>query len=736
MKKIFCLLALAFIGAAQAHSQTETVIWEGTDGATDYIYNSNGDKSGGFESSGDSYYFNTGDWNYTMLLTADAFSTKGVTLAEGGQIVISINYYNSDGSSQLKIFGSNTSDDAAFYTNWNFKDDKYTIELTADYVSQISKSGLSVQGKYLNWNKITYIAPTDPYADVSDDIKPYLIDDNGDWLDFTKLAGEAKVETWDVATNGVSIAYDKFESLTQADAIRVIVAGTGYDAFACLKIKNDNDDALIQGSDKFTIKGWVYYDIPVGSDENGLKSALGGNALYIGGYNHTIKGVYAIRNAENAIEQWPAIDESTAVATATPEDGKVDASVLKNAGTLTANYIVRLKGTGSGAVKVVDPQDESISWIVNYDDGERYSRRAYLNDEGIYDFPLSDYLSKWEEDEKPATGAGMSGMINRLKDYGMKIVAENGTSITEVLLLYAPVASLVKGLALYEREFSTDYFKPVSLPYELSNATATDVFGEEIRRLDPTAKVKYSESDNTSHNKIVFYFKKIDDYADHDFHANCPYVIKVGSDKQPADGKTYRIPVTASVRDYFSYTFKSSEFEYVDYDNEAYSDGKAQQERIQNILSKTSDDGTLTNYMSFTSTAPVLNYYTDDSGNLETIGEVSDRMPMPLYSYYFYQGKIYPSLKDRNIVLGLAYVSLTDDLRKLNANSSDDDNTAKAVFDDEEESQSTGIRELETDRTSTGTAGIYDLQGRRVAADTSSLQRGIYIINGKKYLKP
>jgi|GEM_PF-1604218 len=738
MKKILCLLALIGLGAAQAHSQT--VIWEGSDGATDYIYNSNGDnKSGGFESSGDSYYFNTGDWAYTMWLSADAFSTKGATLAEGGQIVISINYCNTDGSSQLKIYGSNSSDDAAFYTNWSFNASDYTIDLTADRVSQINTSGLSIQGKYLNWNKITYIAPADPYEGISDDIKPYLTDDNGAWLDFTQLAGEATVKTWDVETNGVNIDYDKIKDLTATDVIRVIVANTSYDAFACLKIRNSNDDALIQGSDKFTIKGWVYYDIPVGADDNGLKSALGGSALYIGGYNHTIKGVYAIHNAENALAQWPAIDESAAVATATPKDGIVDASALKNAGTLTANYIVRLKGSGSGAVKVIDPQDESISWIVNYDAGDRYSRNAYLHD-GYYDFPLSDYLSKWTSDTQPTAGAGMSGMINRLKDYGMKIVTEDGTSITEVLLLHAPVGSLIKGLAIYEREFSTDYFKPVSLPYELSNETAKSIFGEEIRRLDPTAKAKYSENGNAQHNKIVFYFNKIDTYTDHDFHANCPYVVKVDAAHQPEDGKTYRIPVSAAVRDYFSYTFKSSQFEYEGYDNAAYSSGAAQKERIQNILGQTSDDGTLTNYMSFTSTAPVLNYYTDDNGNLETIGEVSDRMPMPLYSYYFYLGKIYPSLKERNIVFGLAYVSLTEALRTLNSGSSDttDNSATQAVFDDEDDTQTTGISltDTATAPSTSAPAAIYDLQGRRIATPAASLSRGFYIINGKKYLKP
>ena len=152
--------------------------------------------------------------------------------------------------------------------------------------------------------------------------------------------------------------------------------------------------------------------------------------------------------------------------------------------------------------------------------------------------------------------------------------------------------------------------------------------------------------------------------------------------------------------------------------------------------------------MLFISTAPVIKMKTSSVGEVEVITGVDDYTKLNTYNgsgkcdYYFYKGVLYPNEQDRSIKSGLAYIQLTENLKKVfdNPKVVSGETQAKSgafysfVLDDD--NTVTGISSLPAcNPRRANVNGVYNLNGQRVTASADELQHlpaGIYIVNGHK----
>ena len=322
-----------------------------------------------------------------------------------------------------------------------------------------------------------------------------------------------------------------------------------------------------------------------------------------------------------------------------------------------------------------------------------------------------------------------TGMMWQIQRNGI-LVSGQKVQINWVSIIPTQVAKYVSGYAVINHKLSANYYKPISLSYNMDDQeTMKKVFGtDNIYELGTTEVKKQQNATKGYDYYIYIHFKKATS-----IRANYPYIIKLDNSDQST---FYYDGVKANTRDYTTYTFYTPAFTYAsDFTDKEKSS-------FENYLKD--------QQMLFISTAPVIKMKTSSVGDVEVITGVDDYTQLNTYNssnggtgdYYFYQGALYPNEKDRSIKSGLAFIQLTPNLKKVFDNPSVVFGTTQAkssacyslVFDDD--NATTGINAIQTHAQGRAThQGVYNLNGQRVAASADELQHlpaGIYIVNGHK----
>lgn len=720
LKTIFTLLVLACM-CMQAKAETTTITsldWWTTDGVQT-------------------------SWDDEIFVNADQ-------LNEGDQVTIT---FNCEAGKYLQIFSSEGDNKVTNYTietgtePWTYNkyssavyNEKYYITID----TRTAQYGLTIKGGATIYSITRFNAGS---TDCLPTDKPFI-----------KIAGGMYIRNW----------YDTFLKIESSnleghvgDILRVVTKETGDDAYAF--IKNSNWDAVVSGSDKFSIAGWKYYDITINQDLIDKVSVEGSEDnpyIIFGGYNHIVQGVYIIDIIENgsSADSWSDIENNSNMVYATKnspftnwssESGwssyLIEGSFFANIPQNTMNNIVRVYYTGAagGQMSATDKVTDA-SFLVSRSSetiGEKTYDLCYHNfinltdGEGFIDFPISDVATKFTDYRTPYEE--ITGELWKLQHNGMLINAVN-CNITKVEIRSSLAAKTISGQAVYTHKLSGQIWKPISLPYNLTLDKVTEAFGEQVCDLRTTG-ISYKEETEGSIYKrsvgIEINYKKVgkdDDNAGrtNDYlaiKANYPYIVKLPTDDYGDITREFTFNVNADVRDYQTFTFRVSDF-----DTSKITDNDFKAE----IEEKLNDQ-----YFDFVSTAPVIEYTVNNVETVEIVQSVSQRTVLPGNAFYFYQGKLYQNTNIyTQINSGLAYIQVSDGLFDLNSSETyPTSGNAKSMsisfsFDDEEET-ATGINNIETSRKNISATGVYNLSGVRMADDiNANLPSGMYIVNGKKYI--
>lgn len=194
MKKILGLWMLCWICISASAIEEKTEVWKAAAaGSSGNSYVSgwrnadNGDGSDAFQGSDGNYYFNTGaalswSWDRYMKILPSSFS--GLSLSEGDQLVISLNYSQANSEISLRTPNGN-----ALFANCDVltsgaaNSSSYSFTLTSSAIASIQSNGLLIGGYNLNWNEVC-IAPGD-YKEPEINHELYTTD--GFHTDGTKL---------------------------------------------------------------------------------------------------------------------------------------------------------------------------------------------------------------------------------------------------------------------------------------------------------------------------------------------------------------------------------------------------------------------------------------------------------------------------------------------------------------------------------------------------------------------
>lgn len=716
LKTIFTLLVLACM-CMQAKAETTTITsldWWTTDG----VQTSNTDE---------------------IFVNADL-------LNEGDQVTITFNceaggalqIYSNEGEGKVTNYTTGTGTEPWTYNEYSSAvyNEKYYITIdtrTANY-------GLTIKGGATIYSITSINAGSTDCLPTGKEV--------------TKIASGMYIKNW----------YDTFLKIESSnldghvgDILRVVTTGTGDDAYAF--IKNSNWDAVVSGSDKFSIAGWKYYDITINQDlinKLSVDGTEGTPYLILGGYNHTVQGVYIIENGENA-DSWSTIEgRNNMVYTATNSGTLIEwsdewssylieGSFFANIPQNTMNNIVRVYYTdANGGQMSANDQMTGAKFIVSRSSEEinghtyKLCYHDYINlsdSEGYIDFPISDVATKFSNYRTPSEE--ITGELWKLQHNGMSINAIN-CKVTKVEIRSSLAAKTISGQAVYTHKLSDQIWKPISLPYNLTLDKVKAAFGEQVCDLRTTG-ISYNEGIEESYNKrsvgIKINYKKVgkddnNNARSNDYlaiKANYPYIVKLPTDRKGDITREFTFNVNADVRDYQTFTFRVSEFDTSSIGND---------EIEAEIEEKLRDQ-----YFDFVSTAPVIEYTVNDVETVEIVQSVSQRTVLPGNAFYFYQGKLYQNTNiHTQINSGLAYIQVSDGLFDLNSSETyPTSGNAKSMsisfnFDDEEET-ATGINNIETTRKSISATGVYNLSGVRMADDiNANLPSGMYIVNGKKYI--
>ena len=565
--------------------------------------------------------------------------------------------------------------------------------------------------------------------------------------------------------------------------LRVVCMETGDDAYAFLKRNDDGWPSLMSGSDKFSIAGWKYFEIKINGKLNEL---LRGNGLRIGGNNYYIAGIYVYDDGTKA-PNWTE-DNSDIVDTYTfsqPIDGSkgwanyiISGSFFEFKGRSngqpgavespkkianTKNNIIRLylDNTASNTqIYAKDAVDSRAAYIRERKHDKTNNSFYYQNfadcgDVNHYDFELSDAITVFEKYNKPIINdpAGVkTGMLSTLLLNGMNVGINHG-KIWKLEIRKSMVSKYVTGYAIYMgHKLSSQYWRSVALPYNLSREQLEKAFGEDVVICElgesKVTKEKTTEEGNLTHYHygISFNFTKIPDGEG--INANYPYMIKLKSGVKPAD--FYPIEnVKADVRDYQAYEFRTGKFDLSALDATMPAAGDANYDKLEEIdeyeenIKKELTDAR----MIFKSTAPVFGITNTGVGNVEIINSTSNKTVLKIPSenadatnYYLYDNVLYP-VKDHSVNLssGLAYVVFPAETRILFEKQPDKTQAgAKITYFFCDENETTGIEEIDMTPASVCKAqqNVYSLDGQLVHKGLSveGLAKGIYIVNGKKVI--
>lgn len=733
------------------------------------------------------YYFSTGKWERALFIDKSLFKSDtktdpisvlkndypdlkvaitvkylvdGATSSDPAQI--SPKYYS---SSDNKWYGfcnfSSTSDTKQDYKDLGTTDGSVT--LTFDNLTLLGKHDMALEGKHLKIIAVylSYFSKTlakernaaylgnrtedtnhkqssGTYTDAG--ITPYYISDwyqreNNNPLDFSSVRNY----------------------VVEGDVMRVVFRNAEEDSYCFLK-NWKTSEAIMSGSDKFSINGWKYMDITVNTT---LKDLIDKNNLWIGGNDFTLSGIYFLHDGKT-YEDWAdrsSEARSTYSQSKTPSswsdylDISGDYFKYKNGNSSngqidnTKNAIIRVNYTSTGSIPQIAIQDPNADSKGYYGYYTRY--RASNNGSYVYhnyldlsmgtnnvDIVFSDAITKFhtvDGNNVPVTGADgvMTGMMSNIQQHGIRITGQNIT-INSVSIIPTEVALYVSGKAAFTHKLSSSIYKPIALSYNMTSDEMKKVFGSDAKILE-LGNAEVTKKVNST--KGYDYYVKIHFKSATSIRANYPYIVKLSADKSDFtfDG------VRANTRDYATYTFYTPAFTY---GNDFTDDEKS---KFDSYLKDQK--------MTFISTAPVIKMKNNSTGEVENITGVEDYTTLSKYDastetspcdYFFYNGALYPNVsKDRQIKSGLAYVQLTHKLKALfdnpnvvmNSGTTAKRDDAVTWAFEEDDVVSTDITTHTVAPTAKAT-GIYNLNGQKVREGNSlaGLPAGMYIMNGHQYI--
>lgn len=653
-------------------------------------------------------------------------------------------------------------------------DKDFDFTITQDIYETIQKDGLQIQYKGLNNLKIKILRIAENWSQY----KP-----TGD---FTEIMSTPQyISDW---------YKEGFVLKTSTDyvgkTLRVVCLETADDSYAFLKKNTSGWPSLMSGSDKFSIAGWKYFEIKINDELNTL---LKGDGLRIGGNNYYIAGIY-VYGSDTTAPAWAdekgdvidtytfssPLDGTAKDGTAKWEGAKIPGSFFefqgqgdKNSETKlanTKNNIIRFvfDGTaGEGAqvsAKDANPSSDDIlkdangnyaSYIRQRNHDQQNNSFYYVDyadcsqEAKYFDFELSDAITLFKDYNHPVVdktdkAPGVKkGMLSALLQNGM-VIGVNKAKVTAVQIRKSMVSKYVTGYVVYKHHLSNTVWRPISLPYNLTQDQVKTAFGDgtKICELGPSKVTKKEVGDGKVSNSyaISLSFKEVDG----DINADYPYIIKVG--KVHSDDLYTIANVKADVRDFQAYEFRTGRFDVSALNatepklgSPDYDKNKEIYDFEQRIKSKLTDDA----YMVFQSTAPVFNITNTNVGNVEIINGVNNRTTLTVpgqnpsyYNYYFYDGALWPVLtEERRLASGLAYIKFPAATKGLFDDAKTEEQySAKVVCLFPDDNSTTGIDDVVAPAKKQMPVAIYNLAGQLVRKGTSmeGLAKGIYVVNGKK----
>ena len=762
-----------FKWTAAASTNNETLkVWSlknQESGTAQYSWVSSATDNNGFViDNNEGYYFSTGAWNRMMMIDKESFKAEEIKNLQNNYtdltVAVTVNYLR-DGNqtdsdpAQISLKYYNSSEKkwegfCDFGENKDYKsltsDGSVTLTITKNLVA---KHTMAVEGKHLKIKSviISYFSKTLAKERNAQYLNGKTYEDAG--------INPYYIASWYQKESTNPISFSSVSGQVQlGDVMRVCFRGAVEDSYAFLKDWT-NSNEIMTGSDKFSINGWKYMDITVNS---ALKTLIDNNDLWIGGNNYTISGIYFLHD-NKSYEDWKD-RESEARSTYKPSDAEktltdwksftVDGKYftykngVESEGKIdnTKNAIIRINytTTANGAqIAIKDNGSNTDGSYGSYSRNRKKVSGSYIyydyfdltSGTGNFDIVFSDAITKFHNDgtnNEPVIGSDgqMTGMMSKIQRDGILVSGKNVT-INSVSIIPTQVAKYVSGCAVINHKLSASYYKPISLSCNMDDPeTIKKVFGTvNVYELGNTEVKKESNSTGGDDYHIYIHFKKATS-----IRANYPYIIKLDG----GDESTFTYDgVKANTRDYTTYTFYTPAFTY---------DEKSITSEEKNTFEKYLKD----QQMLFISTAPVIKMKTSSVGEVEVITGVDDYTKLNTYNrstggkcdYYFYKGVLYPNEQDRSIKSGLAYIQLTENLKKVF------DNPEVVFGQTQAKSGAFYSFVLDADNTVTGISslpacnprranvnGVYNLNGQRVTASADELQHlpaGIYIVNGHK----
>lgn len=646
-------------------------------------------------------------------------------------------------------------------------DKDFDFTITQDIYEKIKKDGLQIQDKGLSNLKIKILRIAEDWSQYKPTVECTEI-----------MSTPQYISDW--YNEGFVL---KTSNDYVGKTLRVLCLETADDSYAFLKKNTSGWPSLMSGSDKFSIAGWKYFEIKINDELNNL---LKGDGLRIGGNNYYIAGIY-VYGSDTTAPAW-ADEEGDVIDTYTfssPLDGtakeweraKIPGSFFEFQGqgsetklANTKNNIIRFVfgGTaGEGAqvsAKDANPSSDDIlkdangnyaSYIRQRNHDQKNNSFCYVDyadcSQGAkyFDFELSDAITLFKDYNRPVVdntdnAPGVKkGMLSTLLQNGM-VIGVNKAKVKAVQIRKSMVSKYVTGYAVYKHHLSNTVWRPISLPYNLTQDQVKAAFGDgtKICELGPSKVTKKEVGDGKVSNSyaISLSFKEVDG----DINADYPYIIKVGN--VHSDNLYTITNVKADVRDFQAYEFRTGRFDVSALNatkptvgSSDYDKNKKIYDFEQRIKGKLTDEA----YMVFQSTAPVFNITNTNVGNVEIINGMNNRTTLTVpgqnpsyYNYYFYDGALWPVLtEERRLASGLAYIKFPAATKGLFDDAKTEEQySAKVVCLFPDDNSTTGIDDVVAPAKKQMPVAIYNLAGQLVRKGTSmeGLAKGIYVVNGKK----
>lgn len=591
-------------------------------------------------------------------------------------------------------------------------------------------------------------APANPLVTVSDDFPKYI----ANWY------GENNVYRLKISNANDYIG----------KVLRVVCSDTGYDAYAFLKQGVASWASIMSGADKFSIAGWKYFEITINTQLAEYLSSESG--LIIGGNNYTIQAVYVYDNNKKA-EDWKDGDVVNSLELNYDDFNKIGTSgwatysvpgsffeykyennqITDKKIANTKNNIIRLSLSDAGKNAQVSAKDnventdaaylrERKSVWVDASSSNKYWYTDFMDCPNAtnVDFGLSDAITVFKDYQTPVVDksdkkAGVKkGMLSTLLVNGMSVGCKDA-KITKIEILASQTAKYITGFAVHTHKLSGKYWKPISLPYNLTQEQFKSAFGDKAVFCE-LGKADVIKTHSQKENKDIFgmriHFQKVNN----DLKANYPYIINL-CDNTDNVKKDFTIQdVKADVRDFQTYVFRTPDFDCTD--QSLSSDERAEYE-----------EKTKGAYMNFISTAPVFDIQNDGVGDIEIYKktdiytELKPAASDTWYNYAFSSGKLYPVPTDGIFVnSSLAYIQFSSNAKGLidGTGIASELNAAKSFFVIDDDNETTGITDVNINDNIQvqSRTGIYNMNGQLVRRGNSveGLAKGLYVVDGKKIM--